>query len=161
MVMGDTAVLGLGNLLRTDEGLGVVALQRLLDCHRLPDAVRAIDGGTLGLDLISHIEGVDRLLVLDAVLADSEPGTLVRLDGEAVPVFIGAAQSAHDLGLATVLAACRLRGSQPSEVVVLGMQPETCALGWGLSERVADALDDLVDLAIRQLQQWELEPCMR
>jgi hydrogenase maturation protease len=150
----DVVVLGLGNLLRRDEGLGVVALQRLRDRYDLGDAVVLLDGGTLGLDLVSHLEGATRLVVLDAVLDAGPPGTMVRLSGDEVPVFFGTLVSTHDIGLSGILALMRLRGTEPPEVVVLGMVPEVMELGLELSEPVAGALDRLVESAADELRQW-------
>lgn len=150
----DVVVLGLGNLLRRDEGLGVVALQRLRDRYDLEDAVVLLDGGTLGLDLVSRLEGATRLVVLDAVLGAGPAGTMVRLTGDEVPVFFGTLVSTHDIGLSGILALMRLRGTEPREVVVLGMVPEVMELGLELSAPVAGALDGLVESAAHELREW-------
>jgi hydrogenase maturation protease len=151
-----TVVLGLGNLLRRDEGLGIWALQRLADHHRLPASVRLLDGGTLGLDLISEVEGCASLVVVDAILAGAEPGTLVRLAGEEVPGAPGLRTSMHEVGLDDLLAVLRLSGSMPRRVVVLGVEPAETELGWGLSPAVEGGLDALVEAAAR-----EVSACMR
>lgn len=82
-------VLGLGNLLRRDEGLGIRAMERLRACYALPAAVQLVDGGTLGLELLSYLEGAERVLILDAALTDGPPGTLLRAAGDQVPAFLG------------------------------------------------------------------------
>jgi hydrogenase maturation protease len=151
-----TVVLGLGNLLRRDEGLGIRALERLRAGYALPSAVRFVDGGTLGLELLCYLEEADRLLVLDAVLDDGPPGAVVRLAGEEVPAFFGLRTSPHEVGLADLLAVCRLRGSEPREVVVLGLRPETVELGWDLSDAVAARIDALAAAAADQLRRWGL-----
>lgn len=150
---GEIVVLGLGNLLRRDEGLGIRALERLRDRYVLPPSVRLVDGGTLGLDLIAHVEGAQRLLVLDATLTDGPPGSLLRLVGDEVPAFFGVRMS-HDVGLADLLAILKLRGSEPQELVVLGMQPGVIELGWELSAAVAERLDTLVLAAVAELGRW-------
>ncbi len=150
---GAIVVLGLGNLLRCDEGLGVRALQRLRDEYDIPDQVCLVDGGTLGLDLISHVEGAEYLLVLDAMLTDGPPGSLLRLAGADVPAFFGVRMS-HDVGLADLLAILMLRDSLPLEVVVLGMQPGVMELGWELSPGVERRLDTLVAAAVAELRRW-------
>jgi hydrogenase maturation protease len=146
-------VLGLGNLLRRDEGLGIRALEFIEAAYTLPDQVRLIDGGTLGLDLISHVEGADYLLVLDAMLTDGPPGSLLRLAGDDVPAFFGIRNS-HDVGLADLLALLKLRGTEPREVVVVGMQPETIELGWELTAPVEARLGDLALAAADELRRW-------
>jgi hydrogenase maturation protease len=143
----DTVVLGLGNLLRRDEGLGVWALQRLAERYVLPESVRLVDGGTLGLELISEVEDCERLLVLDATLTGADPGTFIRLAGGEVPAYIGLHTSSHEIGLADMLAVLKLRGREPSEVVLLGLQPAETELGWGLSRTLEDALEGFVDAA--------------
>jgi hydrogenase maturation protease len=147
-------VLGLGNLLRRDEGLGIRALELLRERYRLPEAVQLVDGGTLGLELLSYLEGAQRLLVLDAALTEGPPGTLLRVAGEEVPRFLGMRTSPHEVGLADLLVVARLRDKEPREVVVLGMQPEAIELGWELSESVAAHLETLVDAALAQMRSW-------
>ena len=152
--MTETVVLGLGNVLRRDEGLGIRALERLVERGTLPAEVTAVDGGTLGLDLISHVEGCRNLLVLDAVLAEGEPGTPVVLNNDAVPAYF-ARGDAHDVGLSDLLAVMRLRGTSPERLTVMGLRPQTIELGWELSPPVAAAIDRLADAAAELLSDWE------
>jgi hydrogenase maturation protease len=150
-------VLGLGNLLRRDEGLGIRALERLQARYILPDTVQVVDGGTLGLELLCYLEGAARVLILDAALTDGSPGTLLRAAGDEVPSFFGMRTSPHEIALADLLAVTKLRGTEPDEVVVWGMQPAALELGWELSEAVAAHLDALVDAAATELQYWGLD----
>jgi hydrogenase maturation protease len=147
-------VLGLGNVLRRDEGLGIRALQRLQERYDFPEEIQLVDGGTLGLELLAYLEDARRLLVLDATLTERPPGALIRLAGEDVPAFLGMRSSPHEIGLADLLAVLRLRGLEPEEVVVLGMQPEVIELGWELSPAVSAELDLLVDMAVSELARW-------
>jgi hydrogenase maturation protease len=155
---GAIVVLGLGNLLRRDEGLGIRALECLQKRDCLPEQVRLVDGGTLGLELLAHVEDAERLLVLDAALTEGPPGTLLRVAGDAVPAYFGMRTSPHEIGLADLLAVARLRGAEPCEVVVLGMQPEAIELGWELSASVAAQLDALVTAAVDELARWGCAP---
>jgi hydrogenase maturation protease len=116
--------------------------------------VQVIDGGTLGLELLSVIEDAPRLLVLDAVLADGPAATLMRLAEDEVPAYLGIHSSPHEIALPDLLAAARLRGCAPDEIVVLGLSPETIELGWDLSAPVAARLDVLADAAAVQLHCW-------
>jgi len=150
----EVVVLGLGNLLQRDEGIGIRALERLLENYMFPETVRLVDGGTLGLDLVSYFEGVDRLLVLDAVLTKGPPGTLLRLSGDEVPAYFGMRTSPHQLGLSDMLAVTHLRGTEPREVVLIGLQPEKIELSWDLSDSVAEHMNELVEAAIDQLHCW-------
>jgi hydrogenase maturation protease len=104
--------------------------------------------------LLAYLEDARRLLVLDAALTEGSPGTLIRLAGADVPAFLGMRSSPHEIGLADLLAVLRLRGLEPEEVVVLGMQPEAIELGWELSPVVSARLDLLVDMAVSELERW-------
>ncbi len=149
-------VLGMGNVLRRDEGLGIRALQRLAERYSPRDDIQFIDGGTLGLELLSYLEDAGRLLVLDAALTDGPPGTLLRVENDDVPAFFGMRSSPHEVGLPDLLAVTRLRGTKPPEIVVLGMQPGVIELGWDLSIEVAAKLDALVEAAADQLRTWDI-----
>ena len=149
-----TLVLGVGNILVQDEGLGVRALERLQASHRLPSEVSAIDGGTMGLDLLPYLDGITHLLILDAVHGSRPPGALVRLEGEAIPVALAMKLSVHQIGLQELLAVARFQGTLPGCVVVWGMQPASLDPGIGLSEPVRANLDELVEAAARELALW-------
>lgn len=140
-----TLVLGLGNPLLGDDGLGPRAVEALRE-EPLPAGVRLRDGGTGGLSLLAEIEEVERLLVIDAVDLGpgSEPGALVRLERDELPRTCARGLTAHQVGLRDLLALCALRGTLPGSVVLFGVQVEQLALGTGLSPRVAAALPSLV-----------------
>ncbi len=150
-----TAVLGLGNLVHCDDGAGVHAIHQLQTDSRVPPGVALIDGGTLGLSLLAHLSGFRRLLVLDAVDAGEKPGTLLRLEGQALADMPGKA-SVHQMGFSDLMVAMRLLGDVPEEVVVLGVQPLSTEWSAELSAPVAKTMNALVDAAIGQLQSWQL-----
>ena len=147
-------VLALGNVLRRDEGLGIRALQRLEAEYLVPESVQTIDGGTLGLELLSLVEDATHLLVLDALLVDGPPGTMGRLANEEVPRYFGMRTSPHEVGLPDLLAVAQLRGLVPPELVVLGLRPDTIELGWELSESIAAQIDTLVEAVTLELRRW-------
>jgi hydrogenase maturation protease len=153
-----TVVLGLGNLIHSDDGVGVHAVQRLQADCRVPADVQLLDGGTLGLMLLNHVGGARCLLVIDAVDVGAPAGTLVRLEGEELRGMPGSG-SVHQLGFADLLAALRITGQEPDELVVLGIQPESTELGTSLSASVADALNEVIEAAIAQLSRW-LQPAV-
>jgi hydrogenase maturation protease len=148
-----TVVLGLGNVILSDDGLGVRALERLSSDPRLPQDVTLIDGGTLGLELLSCTAGAERLLILDAIELDAAPGTPARLAGDELLGLPGSA-SVHQLGVADLLAALRIMGEEPDAVVLLGVQPQITTLGTELSADVARALPALVEAAIEEIASW-------
>lgn len=148
-------VLGLGNILRGDEGVGVHALEALHNACRLPPNVKLVDGGTAGLRLLELIADADRLLVLDAVEAGAEPGTLFRFTPDQL-LPAGASTSAHETGLPEILTLLEATGGRRPETVIIGVQPEN-VLPWNLdlSPAVQAVLPQLVNLALDQLVHWE------
>ncbi len=147
------AVVGLGNLMRADDAVGMVALERLRMEFRLPQSVSLIEGGTLGLDLLHPLAGVTHLLALDAIDTGVPPGTLLRFAGDDI-ADLPAAKSVHLLGFSDLIGAMRLTGEAPREIVVLGVQPQKIAWGTQLSAPAQAALERLVDAALRQLEDW-------
>lgn len=146
-------VLGLGNLMRTDDGAGMHALGRLAADPRIDPEVRLIEGGTLGLELLYHVEGADRLLVLDAVDAGEAPGTLMRFRDEAVDK-LPHGRSVHLLGLADLVGALRLMDRAPREVVLLGVQPQETGWGTQMTPPVEAAIPRLVEAALAAIGDW-------
>lgn len=142
--MARAAVLGIGNVLMGDDGLGVAALAAFRRRFGEPDGVALIDGGTAGMELLEDIAELDFLLVVDAIADGKEPGSLIHLADEAVPVFFRRNLSPHGIGFSDVLAALEFMGRAPREVVVLGIQPESLDLSLALSPRVAARLPELV-----------------
>ncbi len=150
-------VLGLGNTMRRDDGLGVRALERLVAQYELPQEVDVVVGGVRGLALLPRLAGATHALIVDAVRAGREPGAIVRLEGDDVPVPRTGALSAHDVGPVELLFFARLQGSLPSHVVVWGMEPATVEPGSALSSEVAGRLDELVRALAEELRRWGVE----
>lgn len=147
-------VLGLGNELFSDEGVGVVASRRIAELD-FPDT-EVVDGGTLGLSLLPTIEGREALLVLDAIVeSDLAPGSVVVYDGEDLRREARLLYSAHQLGVNEVLAAADLAGVAPLEVAAVGMVPESVNTGYGITDTAAMALDEMVAVARRVLIEFE------
>ena len=143
-------VLGLGNVLLEDDGVGAVAVADLVDRYEVPDGVRVLDGGTLGLSLLPYLEDADCVILVDAVNADATPGTFVRLDGDEVPPAVATRLSPHQVGVADLLDGARWLQRYPRRLVLLGLVPRSIELHVGLSPRVRDALDDLVEHIVQE-----------
>ncbi|MDR2050936.1 MAG: HyaD/HybD family hydrogenase maturation endopeptidase [Deltaproteobacteria bacterium] len=118
-------VLGVGNILLGDEGIGVHTVRRLREEYVFPPNVRLLDGGTLGLSLMEHIESCSWLLVLDAVRGGGSPGSVYRLEGEGLRSSLGLSDSMHQVDLADTLILCELSGGRRPRAVVLGLEPES------------------------------------
>ena len=149
-----TLVIGLGNPLMADDGVGLAALARLTGRWRVPPAVELLDGGTWGLRLLPCIETAERLLLLDAVEAGAEPGTLVVLEREAIPRLFAQKISPHQIDLREVLALAELRGRPPAEVVAIGIQPGQVTMAPGLTPAVEAGLEAMVLAAVSRLRDW-------
>lgn len=148
-------VLGLGNELFTDEGVGVVAARALAE-RGIP-GVEVLDGGTLGIALLPAVEGRRSLLVLDAVLDPAlDPGDLAVMDGAEIDRVRGILFSAHQVGIPEVLGAAALAGRAPERIAAVGMVPASLETGYGLSAMAAGRLDAMVDLALDVLARWEV-----
>jgi hydrogenase maturation protease len=148
-----TLVLGLGNLVHSDDGVGVHAIQRLQSDARVPSDVVLMDGGTQGLGLLPHIAGFQRLLVIDAVDVGQQPGTLIRLEGNALEKLPGK-PSVHQLGFADLMVALMLLGESPEEILIIGVQPQSTDWSAELTAPVHESLDELVMVVITQLESW-------
>ena len=149
-----TLILGVGNLLMSDEGVGVHVIQRLRTDYYLPEQVQILDGGTLGMDLLYYLEGVENLLLIDAVQARKEPGALVRLEGDEVPAFLSIKVSPHQLGIPDMLAAAKLKDVFPQRIVLWGVQPELMEIGLDLSPKVESQVGTIMQNILYQLQAW-------
>jgi hydrogenase maturation protease len=145
-------VLGLGNVLCGDDGLGVAAVARLAERWEVAPEVRVADGGTLGLSLLGLFDGMDEVLLVDAILADAVPGSLVALDGDEVAPAARARLSVHQVGVADLLDALDLLGTRPRRLSLVGLVPERIELGMGRSAPVERALPGLVDRVAREIQ---------
>jgi hydrogenase maturation protease len=154
LLSSDTVVIGVGNTILSDEGVGVHAARLLQVDPRVPTGVTILDGGTIGLELIPYASDATRVLLLDAMNSGSAPGTLGRMTGRDLLGASGGC-SAHQLGVADLIAALFLVSNRPQDIVVLGVQPAYTDWGTTLSPAVEAALVPLVDAALTQLHAWK------
>lgn len=145
-------VLGLGNVLLTDDGVGIAAVHRLERDYEMAAGVQVLDGGTLGLSLLPYIERARHLLLVDAVRADGRPsGALVRIDGEEVAPAVADRLSPHQIGVADLLSGARWLARYPDAVVLLGLVPEDLGLGTERTPAVEAAIPALVEAVAAEL----------
>lgn len=149
-----TLVLGVGNKLLSDEGVGVHVVERLAAGNGIPEEVQLLDGGTLGMDLLYYLEGIENLLLVDAVETHKEPGMMIRLEGEEVPAFLAMKISPHQIGVPDMLAAARFKDLYPKRLVLWGIQPELLEIGLDLSPLIESKMDELVGNIVEQLKAW-------
>ncbi len=146
-------VLGIGNILFTDEGLGIRAIERLQQRYHFPDNVTLVDGGVLGIHLLATVTEADHLIVIDAIQKRSLPGTIHRLEGDELPRRILAKNSLHEVDFLEALAVCQALDKAP-KIVALGIEPydiETLSLQ--LTPVVKDKLGDLLNMVVEELRK--------
>jgi hydrogenase maturation protease len=141
-------VLGLGNVLLQDDGVGSKAVDQLLDRYEPPAGIRVLDGGTLGLSLLPYLEDAERVILVDAVRTDAPPGTLVRLDGGEVMPAVATRLSPHQVGVLDLLDGARFHDRLPSSILLLGIVPAGFDLSLELTAAVAAALPALVEAIV-------------
>jgi len=149
-------VLGIGNSIRMDDGLGIHALERLGKHPGLPAGLELVEGGTKGLELACYAAEASKLLILDAVDVGEAPGTVVRFTGTDLANLPGG-KSVHELGLADLLLTLSLVAEQPQEIIVMGVQPDVIEWGTELSPVVEAALEPLIEAVTAQLTSWTEE----
>jgi hydrogenase maturation protease len=144
-------ILGVGNILLSDEGVGVRVVEHLSRQYRFPDNVQVLDGGVLGIRLMGVIGGTDILIVVDAVKNRNPPWTLYRMADDEVPRRVLAKQSLHQMDLPEVLALCSAIDKNPRTIVV-GIEPEDMTtMGVELTPTIAAKLDDLIAMVLAEL----------
>lgn len=155
---GRTVVLGVGNLVMSDEGLGVRCVERLQASGALPPEVAIIDGGTSTSELLGELEDAGLLIIVDAVAGGGAPGSLVRLEADRIPAAFSNRLSPHQHGINDLLATLQLLGRAPGRVVVLGAVPRRIALGLELSPEVDAALPALAARVVAEVTGADREP---
>ena len=151
----EIVVVGVGNTIFSDDGVGVHAARLLEKDTRLPANVVVLDGGTLGLELLAYVSDAKRVLFLDAVNTGESPGALSRMTADEL-LGIKNGSSVHQLGVADLIAAMMLVARARQEIVVLGVQPQQTDWGTKLSPMVESALVRLVEAAVEQLRRWSV-----
>lgn len=150
-------VLGIGNILNRDEGLGVRALDLLEEQVGPLADVEYVDGGVLGLSLLPLVEDCEHLLVLDAIDAGADPGTFVELDRDEIRLFTGVKMSEHQITFQEVLGLAFIREKLPPYLHLIGAQPADLAIGLEISDEIRDTFPTIVSRAAAVLRDWGFE----
>lgn len=151
------AVLGIGNILLRDEGVGVHAVNALKERYVFSADVELIDGGTMGLDLLPFIEGKDKVLIIDAADFGEKPGIIKTIEGKNIPAFLNTKFSVHQIGLPDMLFAANIMGITPPDICLVGIQPGDTGTGLEMSREMEDKFQELVDIAADKLGEWGVE----
>jgi hydrogenase maturation protease len=150
-------VLGIGNLLIGDEGVGCRTVTELARRYTLPQSVECVDGGTAGFELLTMIDGKEHLILIDALRNDQQPGTVVMVEGEHVPRAFLARTTPHQLGICDVLAAAQLSDTMPRHLTLYGIEPKQLEVGIGLSPEVEAGMEKTIGAVVQQLRHFGYE----
>jgi len=148
--MSGSAVIGIGNLLLSDDGAGIHAVRFLQD--KLPPGVTLVEGGVYGLDLLPYLEGRDKVIFIDALDAGENPGALFRFTPRDVkPEQSTPAVSVHDLGLYELIGAAQLLDQCPEDIIIIAVQVKSLETGMELSPEVREALPHIHRLVLEEI----------
>ena len=150
----EVTVLGIGNIILSDEGFGVRVVEYLKENYEFPQNVQLVDGGTLGVELTHFIIGTKKLLIIDSIDGDKPAGTIFHLVGDEIKNHFNEKISAHEIGIQDVLTMMEITGKIIPEVVVIGAQPFSLEAGVELTEDMQKILPQIVDKSIEILQNW-------
>ena len=146
-------ILGIGNILFRDEGIGVRVIERLESLYEFPDHVSVVDGGVLGIGLLNILAETNQLIVVDAVKNRGNPGDLYRLEGDDVPKRFLAKNSLHQIDFLETLTASQVIDKLP-DTVILGVEPEDIdTLGIELTPTIQKKVDILIDMVLKELDR--------
>lgn len=141
-------VLGLGNSLLSDDGVGLILLERLRASADWPDRIDWVDGGTQGIALLGYLSGRRAAVILDAVQLGAAPGTVHVLGMDRLRRFQGqSSTTAHEANALQLLATAEFTGDLPESVTVVGIEPETIRTGIGLTSDVTQAIPEALERA--------------
>ncbi|MDJ0740104.1 MAG: HyaD/HybD family hydrogenase maturation endopeptidase [Gammaproteobacteria bacterium] len=145
-------VIGMGNVLMQDEGIGVRAVEELDSRYTMPDHVTLVDGGTTGMELFEPMRNCDCLVVADAVNANLPSGSLLRIANDEINAFFQTKLSNHQLGLSDLLALLTLKGEAPGHIAIIGMVPDSLENRLGLSAAAEAGLQGMVASLVDELR---------
>lgn len=153
--MSQTLILGIGNTLLSDEGIGVHVTRYLENLIPPVQDIRYLDGGTLSFTLAAEIESTDNLIVIDAAQLQAPAGTVRTFLNEAMDEHLGTAKrSVHEVGLLDLLDIARLTETLPANRALIGIQPESMDWGDTPTPIVKNSIEPAARAAIQLLEQW-------
>ena len=153
----ENTVLGIGNIILSDEGFGVRVVEYLQKNFTFPENVQLIDGGTLGVELTHFITGTQRLLIIDSIDGGAEGGKIFHLRGEEIKKHFAQKISAHEVGIQDVLTMLEISGKKIPHVELIGAQPFSLEAGTELTPQMSKLVPMFADKAIEILRSWGLK----
>jgi len=151
-------VLGLGNILLKDDGIGVRVVEQLQD-QDLPENVEIVDGGTASLDILLPADGIEKLIVIDAMRAGREPGSIYKAGFKGTErkklqdhFELDNKISLHQVGLLDALTLAEKTNCLPKEIVIFGVEPEDISCGMELTEALKGRLLEIVNKVLEEIR---------
>ncbi len=158
-IMGNSPsimILGVGNTLFSDDGVGIRVIEKLEKEHEFPDNISVVDGGVLGINLFGVIVNADYLIIVDTVLNNGKPGDIHRLTGKDIPARIRAKNSLHEVDLVESITLFQLMDHSP-EIVIIGVEPQDIeTMNPELTDIISDKVDDLINTVLDELKQFRI-----
>jgi hydrogenase maturation protease len=147
----DILIMGVGNILLRDEGIGVHVVKRLKEMS-LPENVEVLDGGTAGLELVDFMENRRKLIVIDAVKNGERPGTIYRLTEKNLKIKPKAIMSFHEIDFLDALYMSEVMKNRPKEVIVIGVEPKDMSDGLDLSPEIEERIPRIIEIVMEELK---------
>lgn len=153
-------VLGVGNILLTDEGLGVHVVEDLKANYTFTPQISLIDGGTMGMELLTYMRGMKKILLIDAVNGGEAPGIIYEFPHRELEQYFTDHISVHEVGMQDILRIRAIQENPLEDAIVIGVEPESLDVGFEPSAPVQKALPEVKDRVLRVLREWgvQIEP---
>lgn len=153
-------VLGVGNILLTDEGLGVHVVEDLKANYTFTPQISLIDGGTMGMELLTYMRGMKKILLIDAVNGGEAPGTIYEFPHRELEQYFTDHISVHEVGMQDILRIRAIQENPLEDAIVIGVEPESLDVGFEPSAPVQKALPEVKKRVLRVLREWgvQIEP---
>ena len=150
-------VLGVGNILLTDEGLGVHVIEDLKANYNFTPQISLIDGGTMGMELLTYMRGMKKILLVDAVNGGEAPGTIYEFPHRELEQYFTDHISVHEVGMQDILRIRAIQENPLEDAIVIGVEPESLEVGFEPSEPVQRALPEVKERVLRVLRGWGVQ----
>jgi len=140
-----------------DEGVGIHALNKLQESYTFSPDINFVDGGTIGIDLIPYFEDCKKMIIIDAVDFQKEPGYVGVLQNDEIKYRFNTKLSLHHAGLSDVLSIIELQGIEAPDMVLIGVQPEKVEMGLELTETISNKMESVIQIMLNKLEEWNIK----